>query len=430
VRTRLLILTVVFVLILPSLTPATAQETSWHVESPVRLSEALDGFMSPAHHIFLAPDGRHVAYENETKGGLCGLDIPTRQEQCVPVPPELGYSFPTNDFFPPMRWSPDSTKIALIGVPYVYFRDTDLGLADLSGPVPTFTNLADDGYQGGMRPGAFDPAMTLETNPAFSPDSAQIAVERTGVTPQGAFAESTLTIFDIATDNVRDLSNLPGSKAYQVDAGSIISMDWSPDGKTLAVALRHMRPDPLYDGIWLIDVNSGIWTRRVTLVDSHTLMQPLFGDTPDTIITAPVRWSPDGSHLLFWVGDPGALVSQSWIFWLDTESGAITPVDLPATSLDMPNLRMIWPIEAVWSPDGSQLLVAAHMQMPPGSEEAMPLVETDEALVTALYLFDVPSGERTLLGHLPLEIAPSYVAAWGSDGDVIAGGYVFKLAHD
>jgi WD40 repeat protein len=430
VRTRFPILAILLMLILPQLTPTAAQDTTWRVEAPVRLSEALDGFLAPAHHIYLAPDGRHVAYENEAKGGLCALDMPTRQEQCVSLPPELGYSFPLNDFYPAMRWSPDSTKIALIGVPYIYFRDTDLGLADFSGSVPTFTNLADDGYQGGMSPGTFDPAMTLETNPGFSPDSAQIAVERVGVTAQGQFASSTLSIFDIATDDVREVSTLPGHKAYPVDVGSIIGIDWSPDGKTLAVALHHVRAEPLYDGIWLVDVASDVWTRKVSLADSHNILQPLFGDTPDTIITAPVRWSPDGSRLLFWVGDPAGLVGHPWLFWLDQESGNITPIDLPTTPLDRPNLRMIWPAQAVWSPDGSQLLVAAHMQTPPDSEEAKPLVETDEVLVTALYLFDMPSGERTLLGHLPLEIAPSYVAAWGSEGDVLAGGYSFKLVRD
>jgi hypothetical protein len=58
------------------------------------------------------------------------------------------------------------------------------------------------------------------------------------------------------------------------------------------------------------------------------------------------------------------------------------------------------------------------------------LIETDEPLATALYSIDPATGEITLLGHLPLEIAPPYTAAWGPDGNVIAGGYAFKLVQE
>jgi hypothetical protein len=93
-------------------------------------------------------------------------------------------------------------------------------------------------------------------------------------------------------------------------------------------------------------------------------------------------------------------------------------------------LSVNWPAHAVWSPDGSQLLVTVRIETPPDPGDAAPLVETDKALATALYLIDVPSGERTLLGHLPLDVAPAYSAAWGPDGDVIAGGYSFKLVRE
>jgi hypothetical protein len=199
-KIRILILAPMIILIMPFLaahSSTAAQDNTWRVESTVRLSEALDGFHSPPHRIYLAPDGRHVAYGNLDHTAICTLDLPTREETCVPVPSELGYSFQVDDFFPALRWSTDSTKIALVGVPYKVFRDTDLGLVDLVGPQPTFTNLAADGFVGEMRPGAYDPAMTIEANPAFSPDSAQIAVERTAVTAEGQFALSTLSIFDL-----------------------------------------------------------------------------------------------------------------------------------------------------------------------------------------------------------------------------------------
>ncbi len=429
-KKRFLIFSLLIVLISPELTPTAAQDSSWRVKSPVSLSETLAGFNTLPHLIYIAPDGRHVAYGVKDDNAVCSVDIPTRQESCVALPPELRYAFPLEDIFPAMRWSTDSTKIALVGVPYKYFYDADLGLADFSGPVPTFTNLADDGVVGGMHPGSFDPAMTLEVNPAFSPDSTQIAVEQTGVIPERQFAQSTVSIFDLATGEVRDLSMLPGNKIYQVDAGSVLSIDWSPDGTTLAVALRHVQIEPLYDGIWLVDIASGQWTRQVTPAGALAAMQTIYPGIDDIFAATPVRWSPDGSRLLFWAGNPSAMNSRPWVFWLDLESGYVTPIELPAHPNDPSNFRLIWPYQAVWSPDGSQLLVAARLETPPEPEEAMPLVETDGALGMALYLIDISSGDLTLLGHLPLELAPIYVAAWGPDGDVIAGGFSFKLVHE
>jgi Tol biopolymer transport system component len=431
-KTRILILTVLITLIPPFLaahTPIAAQDTAWRVESPVRLSEALDGFHSPAHQIYVAPDGRHVAYGDPDHTAVCTLDVPTREETCIPLLPEMGYSFQPNDFFPALRWSPDSTKMALIGLPYHYLRDTDLGLVDLSGSLPSFANLADDSYVGTMRPGSIDRAVTIEINPAFSPDSTKIAVERTTVTAEGQFARSTLAVFNLTTGEAHDLSNLPGNEAYEVDAGSIIGMDWSPDGSTLAVALHHQRPDPLFDGIWLVDVASGTWAQLITVDAAQAAVQTIYADTGDVLVTAPLRWSPDGSRLLFWAGDPGRFVGSLWVFWTDLDSHDITAVQLPTSPEDQPRLRMNWPAQAVWSPDGSQLLVAVRMVMPPNPAEAKPLVESGEVLTTALYLIDVPSGDRTLLGHLPREDAPAYIAAWGPDDEVIAGGYSFKLAR-
>jgi Tol biopolymer transport system component len=428
-KTRILIFSILMLLILPELAPVTAQDSVWHVKSIVNLTEVMDSFDASPLHIHLAPDGRHVAYGGEDDS-LCILDIRAQQQQCITFDRDLAYTFQVNDFFPALRWSPDSMKIAVVGLPYQYLRDTDLGLVDLSGTEPTFTVLDDDGYVGNLRPGSIDPAANLEINPAFSPDGSQIAVERTKAGTDGKFAQSTLTIFDLTTGEVRDVSKLPGYEEFSVDAGSIISMDWSPDGTTLAVALRHYRVDENYDGVWLVDVATGAWTRIITLADTHANMLPLFGDTPVTLIFAPVRWSPDGSRLLIWADDPGQYVGLQWVFWFDLDSGDLTPIVLPSTESDWPNPRTEWPTQAVWSPDGSQLLIATHLADPPDSRGAMPLVETDQELVTALYLIDVPSGTRTFLGHLPLEAAPGFFAAWGPDGYVMAGGYSFELVRE
>jgi hypothetical protein len=410
---------------------AAAQEGPWRVESPVRLSEVLKRFEPTAfRQVFIAPDGRQVAYEKRQNNQLCVLNIAQQQERCVTLAPELGYSFPLNDFLPPMRWSPDGTQIAVVGVPLLYFRDTDLGLVDLGTPEPTFTNLSDDGYSGTIMPGKVDLAVTLESYPAFSPDNTQIAVERTGIGVDGRFAPSALSIFDRASGEVRELGRLPGHEVYEVDAGTVAGLDWSPDGTTLAVSLRHQKLDPDYDGIWLVSVESGEWTHLATVETAQRAMQTVYEAPAPIFALAPVRWSPDGSRLLFWLGDSGSYNGQVWAFWLNLDKSSITAVPLPVSPNDHPDWRINWPRQAVWSPDGSRLLVAARMEIPPAAGDAVPLVDSGEALATALYMLDVNTGESMLLGHLPQEVTPFFTAAWGPDGDVIAGGYYLRLAHE
>jgi hypothetical protein len=93
-KTRILILIILSVFIMPEVVPTAAQEPTWHVEPPVSLSEALDGMKISSAQVYIAPDGRHVAYGSPGRNAVCTLDIPKRQEQCVSVPTDSGYSFP------------------------------------------------------------------------------------------------------------------------------------------------------------------------------------------------------------------------------------------------------------------------------------------------------------------------------------------------
>jgi dipeptidyl aminopeptidase/acylaminoacyl peptidase len=207
-------------------------------------------------------------------------------------------------------------------------------------------------------------------------------------------------------------------------------MDWSPDGSTLAVSLRHPALDPTYDGIWLVDVATGETGHLVTVSGAESALQVIFPEG-SILVAAPVLWSPDGTRLLFWAGDPMSYVGGLWCFWIDLDTREITAVPLPSHPDDQENQRMIWPYQAVWSPDGGTLLVAARQLMLPPDEARVPLYRNIEAgEQMALYVIDPAIGESTLLGHLPFEPAPLFRAAWGPDGDAIIAGYHLRLVQD
>lgn len=425
-----LMLSLVVVLALTA-APTTAQGTGWHVESMQPLSKLLDG-ITPPQKAFPAPDGVQVAYEKKLSGdnplAICGRNLASNEERCVELPKMEGYSFPWDEYYPPLSWSPDSTRLALVGEPYKFLRDSDLGLADLA--ANQYTVLAEDNYTGtfGFKP--VPAGMSIEIQPAWSPDGTQIAVEREVANAEGNLGQATISIFTLNSDKVRDLTLLPGHEEYTRDMGSTIGLAWSPDGKTLAVSIRHPKLEPQYDGLWLLDVASGSLTRLVSTDQALQAFRQFYPGQSEILAVAPLIWSPDSSRILFWTGNPGAFAGSEWAFWVETATGKITPVPLPADPQDAANLHLIWPADAAWSPDGSQLLVVARHTNTPDMTGLTPLYPAsgDEAWCS-FRLIDTATGQDTLLGYAAVQIGVPYQGIWNADGSVLAGGYSFKLAH-
>jgi Tol biopolymer transport system component len=315
----------------------------------------------------------------------------------------------------------------MVGVPYTFLRDTDLGIADFA--ALSFTNLANDGFAGNLLPGKTNGGVIIDIQPAWSPDGTQVAVERTVTDSEGHFDKTTITVVDATTGAARDLTLLPGHETWAMDAGTVMSLDWSPDGLMLAFSLRHVDLDPAYDGIWLLDVASGQTTRLVSNADAVAALQAIFPDFENLLAVAPLSWSPDGSRLLFWAGNSGQVPPAIWGFWMDMNSREIQVLPLPSTPQDSERQPEVWPVQAVWSPDGTRLLVAAqHSSAPDPSTITLLDPERSDAAVS-LHVIDPATGEDTLLGFLPSQVNTLFRAAWGPDGDVVIDGYHLKLVQ-
>ncbi|MBN1679897.1 MAG: PD40 domain-containing protein [Anaerolineae bacterium] len=400
-----------------------AQDSGWRVESVVPITDYLERLQieAPPSMRFLSPGGIQVAYSPSPEI-VCAANLLSGQERCALLGENHAYNLGYNEFFPPVRWSPDSTALALVGQPYLVLRDTDLGIADFKNQV--YTNITDDNFEGNIFPDAA-PGTTIDIQPTWSPDGSKIAIERQTLGEEGDFSNATITIIDVKTGEARDVANLPGHETYEFDSGSVISLDWSPDGTTLAVGVLHTRPDPVYDGVWLLDIDSGEWEQIVT-VDAAGEFLGNQAENPIQIVTAPVEWSPDGARLLVWISDPMTQSEDNVCIWITIDSGEITSLPLPVTTdAEHP---AAWPVQAAWSPDGSKLLVAALSLEPVSDDSALLLDPNGEgARMAGIYLFDVASGQRELLGYLPFQPSRMFKASWGTDGHVLISGYSFTL---
>ncbi|MBI5957356.1 MAG: PD40 domain-containing protein [Chloroflexi bacterium] len=415
------------ILVLASGLSSTQAQTDapWRVEDVRALSDMVASFANPSS-LFAAPDGVQIAYENRDEDTICTFNITTNESRCVQLYPESGYDFPSTYIFPPLQWSPDSTRLALVGVPYRNLSDTDLGIADFTDL--DWRSVAEDGYVGSLF--NIDRAGTpfVEVSPAWSPDGTQIAVERNEFTMGGDTHNSTITLFDLADESQRDLSLLPGHEAYPQDGGTVLNLAWSPDGSTLAATLRHADLMLDYDGVWLFDVRSGEATHLITFEDATSALQVINPGFSDLFAVTSVIWSPDGSRLMFWAGIPDAYQSTYWCFWLELADASIHAVPLLSHSEDQETIRLITPRSAVWSPNSQSLLVMANNLATP-EVEAPVLYAADSERQLGLYIIDVESEDAVLLGYLPQTIDNPFSTAWSADGNVIAGGYAFRLTQ-
>jgi TolB protein len=88
-------------------------------------------------------------------------------------------------------------------------------------------------------------------------------------------------------------------------------VDWSPDGKTIAVS--SARED----------------TRRLRLIDIDTLeiVQITEGDNLDGMFG--LSWSPDGEHIVFTSNRDGQIPDASGLYVLDVESRKVSALTNP-----------------------------------------------------------------------------------------------------
>ncbi|HML23251.1 MAG TPA: hypothetical protein PKD09_16470 [Aggregatilinea sp.] len=419
----LLLLSLVVALAIPLTAQGSvvAQGSGWKIDSVTSLNTD----DHPLNRISIAPDGQHFVYTEADS--LCVVEMPSDDETCAALPPEDRLSAPPREYYAPLAWSSDATRLALVGAPFVYLADTDLTV--MNAEDGSLNKIADDGVEEriGINP---VPNLIIDSAPVWSPDGTQIAVERTTANAAGEIKRSQIALVDAATGEARNLTGLPGYQDGDRDWGTVLSMAWSPDGSTLLFATRHAQLDPLADGLWAIDVESGEPELLLSLSAAIEPYREVFPDMEEVFLISPMAWSPDSSKILLWMGDPNSYAAPGvWPFIMDMETREITPLPQPFTT-PTGDPRLLAPAFAAWSPDGAQILTAWRMLATPNEDIGPSLDPENNTAEIELVMYDVASGSSEALGFLPLLPAYRYTAAWGEDGDVMIAGYYLKLAKN
>ncbi|MFN8624278.1 MAG: hypothetical protein U0869_26340 [Chloroflexota bacterium] len=232
--------------------------SSLHVVTPGgRLRRTFDAFMTPSD-FRAAPDGHHLAYEEEDGAWVSDLAGVHRRRVV------RGARQPT--------WGPDGRHLA-------YVRDGSVWTVGLDGHGARRVTSPWGGHPSGW--GGRD------TDPSWSPDGRSIAFVRERLAGPRCRARRDLYVVDLRARRTRRLFR-PALRCATVQLP-----DWSPDGRRLVVVAGqdpalHENVDPrgsALGGTTILDAD-GRHARRICLLCGAAV------------------WSPDGRHLAFAAGHP------------------------------------------------------------------------------------------------------------------------------
>lgn len=384
--------------------------TTWRVESITPLSELVP---RASQWVLPAPDAARVAWVD---GGdpqeACMFDLAAESETCVPLPEEAGRGFVPGSL-PPLVWSPDSQRLAVVGSPLQLFVDNDLTVANFA--AQTATVLAPDETTGSLPIGKPGEEAIIDVHPAWSPDSTRIAVERTQWSDESDRI-GRIAIVDAATGEETTSLRFPMVSPDGYNFGVTMALAWSPDGASLAWG-RYAPGTPAQEnGVWLI--GSGTAEQIISLADIQPFMSA--PEAEANVVRAFV-WAPDGSAALVWVYNP--YVGEQRILLYDAANGTLSALPRPDEIADTHLYA-----EAAWSPDGSAVVVTSAVAE--SDPERMLVEDPRTGSATALWVADLDTGTATLLGYLPPMVFRPTLGVWDADGGAILSGYHFTLAQE
>lgn len=275
----------------------------------------------------LAPDGRTVAYVEET-GTPSGphataahdeihvVDIDGTDDRtlysCTPTCLDL-------------TWSPDGRKLA--------FADNGIRVLELDGSV---TLVCGSGC-----------GLAL-AQPAWSPDGSKLAFSQSGVLSDIGPAISPSAIFVVNSDG-SDLHKLTNTACDTRPATCTVDTgpSWAPNGRS--IAFSRFQPSRVVPGSAATnDSPRGLFLMRPDGSDQREL----FPCPNQTCQGMGARWSPDGQHLALIVESehPAAAV-------VDVATGQQITITPPATSGSEGGFNAL-----TWSPDGTKLALSDYKQ--------------------------------------------------------------------
>jgi hypothetical protein len=258
----------------------------------------------------LSPDGTMAAAPQRAEQ-LCVYTIANNALGCTPWPERT----PLAHY---VTWSPDGAYLAFATEFFRRFYEPDLWVYDVA--ASSFTNLTDDGLEGGIL--GLDGAL-IDYLPMWHPTNGDIYFFRT----RDVGDDRSLELYRISPaggepELIRDLTrDLPTLSVYEQAA-------ISPDGGQVAmIVLGNERDDPR-NGVWLLSLGGfmrpGGELRQVLTLDDFRANRPNWQEE-SMMMPQSLAWTADGSGLVVIGQDPMYITGISMnAAYIDAQTGEVT----------------------------------------------------------------------------------------------------------
>lgn len=322
--------TVLIMLTLLSL-PALAQNEP-AADTGVTVTEVtrIDRWTGPGNtSAHLSPDGQRILHiDGDT---FCVLTVAGKEEACYTLSEQTGLHraqvAPDHDT---VTWSPDSRFVAYTGEGWTRGQDMDIWL--FAANTGQLTNLTDDGYDGPILARADIPeGVMIDYAPAWMPDGTLTFARNSAANLRVPTELWSLRLGDTEPVKVAELH------PDEDEIGTVMSMEWSADGATLAYTLYHSGDK---SGLWLYDAASG---------QTEFLLPDVRQERGNAIRAT---FSPDASQILLLTSEREQFVThrdRDGHFVVSVETGEFVRLD-----------PEIWVMSAGWLPDGSGLIYSGR----------------------------------------------------------------------
>ncbi len=414
--------------------PTEVPGITWRVENLEIMPDNADTSFALA-----APDGHTIAYSRSKGEGsdliylLCSYDFRNENETCMEVTRNLSDIVSSNRIEHGAQWSPDSSRLAHTGFGLGFSENSDLSIIDLAESSRTVL-IDDPGDEGRslLRDDAQN--ISVENNPAWSPDGKQIAVEQVifNISETEKY-DPLLAIINIEDRTVQTIVHFMDTfPDMEQPIGVTSRIEWSPDGQKLAVVFTgNSSAFEPYLGLWIVDIDTKTMENVVAnraIVDSLELLSeqafPESESQSNAFLVHPtqVQWLPDGQSILFVASldyRAGPFMDRysdvAYLYHLD--SGELEALPSPSSLVEHPIHNMIIAL----SPGGSYVLVGGDTDLADG----LGLSVNDKEITNLLWMVDLSDKSIQELGGLPRIIL--YEGEWGLGNTVLFGEYFFNL---
>ncbi len=272
-----------------------------------------------------SPDGSLVAFSPGRGGFLRGrpkITVAHTDGTAAVTTRACSFSCSVYD----ITWSPDGYKLAWIEVGAN--GRTAIRVEHVSGGSPT--TICQNGTCG----------MSL-AQLAWSPGGIRLAVSNQRLFAEGPQVQLS-SIWVVAADGSSRQRLTPGPSCQSGKGCTADSSPaWSPDGRSIAFIRTDMGSVKQPTTLIRMDVNG---RNKIAI----------FGCQQAPSCLGAPAWSPDGSAIALVVGGVGSDPRGVEVDLVDAETGSLHLIGL------LSNYGCLEPSSPVWSPDGKELLVAAH----------------------------------------------------------------------